>query len=151
MLVSAAGAQANKPPAPPDPQSQTRVSNAAPAKTAKKHHFTIGIASWYGKLFQGRKTATGETYNMYEFTAASKTLPLGSYAKVTNLKNKRWVLVRVNDRGPMVAGRIIDLSYRAASVLNLTERGIQKVRVEVVPSNEPGETVAMLNRNDALD
>lgn len=147
MLVSAAGAQANKPPARVQPAN---VSNAAPA-TAKKHHFTIGIASWYGKFFQGRKTATGETYNMYELTAASKTLPLGSYAKVTNLKNKRWVLVRVNDRGPMVAGRIIDLSYRAASVLNLTEQGIQKVKVELVPSNEPTETVAMLNHNDALD
>ena len=74
-----------------------------------------GIASWYGKKFHGRKTSIGETYNMYAMTAAHKTMELPSYAKVTNLKNGKSIIVRVNDRGPFVDNRIIDLSYAAAS------------------------------------
>lgn len=89
-----------------------------------------GTASWYGKKFHGRKTSTGETYNMYAMTAAHKTMELPSYAKVTNLKNGRSVIVRVNDRGPFVDNRIIDLSYAAASKLGYVNNGTAPVKVE---------------------
>ena len=89
-----------------------------------------GTASWYGKKFHGRKTSTGETYNMYSMTAAHKTMELPSYAKVTNLKNGKSVIVRVNDRGPFVDDRIIDLSYAAASKLGYVKNGTAPVKVE---------------------
>lgn len=89
-----------------------------------------GTASWYGKKFHGKKTSTGETYNMYAMTAAHKTMELPSYAKVTNLKNGRSVIVRVNDRGPFVDNRIIDLSYAAASKLGYVKNGTASVKVE---------------------
>jgi rare lipoprotein A len=100
--------------------------------------YQIGKASWYGKSFHGKPTATGEPYNMFEFTAAHMHLPLGTYVKVTNLTNNLWVIVRVNDRGPVPAGRIIDLSYGAAQMLKMRAAGVQKVRLDVV---EP-ETLA---------
>jgi len=77
-----------------------------------------GIASWYGRDFHGKKTSNGEYYNMYDFTAAHKTLPMNTMLKVTNLRNNRSVIVRVNDRGPFVNNRIIDLSYAAAKRLD---------------------------------
>lgn len=89
-----------------------------------------GTASWYGKKFHGRKTSTGETYNMYSMTAAHKTMELPSYAKVTNLKNGKSVIVRVNDRGPFVDDRIIDLSYAAASKLGYVKNGTAPVKIE---------------------
>ena len=79
--------------------------------------FQVGKASWYGGLFQGKATASGEDYNMYDFTAAHRELPLGTFVKVTNLKNLKSVVVRINDRGPVTPGRIIDLSYSAARSL----------------------------------
>ncbi|RME35133.1 MAG: septal ring lytic transglycosylase RlpA family protein, partial [Deltaproteobacteria bacterium] len=82
-----------------------------------------GTASWYGPKFHGRKTSNGETFDMYALTAAHKTLPLGVSVRVTNLRNGRQVVVRVNDRGPFVAGRIIDLSYAAAKELDMIEAG----------------------------
>jgi rare lipoprotein A len=91
-----------------------------------------GIASWYGKKFHGRKTATGETYDMYQMTAAHKTLPLPSYAEVTNLKNGRKIIVRVNDRGPFHGGRIIDLSYSAAKKLGIIGHGTGQVEVQAI-------------------
>ena len=95
-----------------------------------------GIASWYGKKFHGRQTSNGESYNMYAMTAAHKTLPLPSYVRVTNLKNRRSVILRVNDRGPFVDNRIIDLSYTAAEKLDVIQTGTALVEVEVVG---PGE------------
>jgi rare lipoprotein A len=92
-----------------------------------------GIASWYGADFHGRATANGETYDMNEVTAAHKTLPLPSLARVTNLENGRSLIVRVNDRGPFVAGRIIDLSRRSAQLLGLEGKGTGKVRVQILP------------------
>lgn len=89
----------------------------------------IGVASWYGRDFHGRRTSNGEIYDMHALTAAHPTLPLPSYAYVTNLANGRTLLVRVNDRGPYVADRIIDLSYASASTLGLTQRGLGRVRV----------------------
>ena len=90
-----------------------------------------GIASWYGDDFHGRPTASGEIYDMYKLTAAHKTLPLGVTARVTRLDDYRTVTVRVNDRGPFVEGRIIDLSYGAAKVLGIVEEGVTFVRIEV--------------------
>lgn len=91
-----------------------------------------GIASWYGADFHGKATANGETYDMNEVTAAHKTLPMPSLARVTNLENGRSLIVRVNDRGPFVAGRIIDLSRRSAQLLGLDGKGTGKVRVQIL-------------------
>jgi len=88
-----------------------------------------GIASWYGRKFHGRKTSNGETYDMYGLSAAHKTLPLGVYVKVTHLGNGRHIVVRINDRGPFVAGRIIDLSYGAAKKLGIVKSGTAQVEL----------------------
>jgi len=91
-----------------------------------------GIASWYGPKFHGKLTANGEIYNQYALTAAHKTLPLPSAVKVTNLKNKKSLILRINDRGPFVNDRIIDLSSRAADILDLKKEGTGLVRVQVL-------------------
>lgn len=91
-----------------------------------------GIASWYGKKFHGRRTSSGEKYDMYAMTAAHKTLPLPTYVRVTNLSNGRSVVVRVNDRGPFHQNRIIDLSYAAAQKLDMTSSGTALVEVRAV-------------------
>jgi rare lipoprotein A len=88
-----------------------------------------GLASWYGRDFHGKKTSNGEIYNMYAMTAAHKTLPLGTYVRVYNLENKRSTLVRINDRGPFVRGRIIDLSYSAAKEIGIVGPGTARVEV----------------------
>ncbi|MFS8038310.1 septal ring lytic transglycosylase RlpA family protein [Xanthobacter sp. AM11] len=89
-----------------------------------------GTASWYGKDFHGRKTANGEIFDMTSVTAAHKTLPMPSYVRVTNLSNSRSIVVRVNNRGPYVGDRLIDLSYRTAELLGFAGNGVAKVRVE---------------------
>ncbi len=99
-----------------------------------------GIASWYGKLFHGNKTAIGETYDMYSMTAAHTILPLPSYVKVTNVENGRSVIVRVNDRGPFKHDREIDLSYAAAYKLRLIEKGSGLVEVETIDPNQLSNT-----------
>ena len=91
-----------------------------------------GYASWYGKRYHGKKTSIGETYDMYQMTGAHKTLPIPCYIKVTNLKNKRSVIIRVNDRGPFIDGRIIDLSYAAAHRLKIIKKGSELVKIEMV-------------------
>jgi rare lipoprotein A len=91
-----------------------------------------GLASWYGRKFHGQKTSSGETYDMFAMTAAHKTLPIPSYAKVTNLANGKSVVVRINDRGPFHKGRIIDLSYAAAKRIGIVGRGSAMVEVERV-------------------
>jgi rare lipoprotein A len=101
-------------------------------KQAKSRPYQVGTASWYGEDFEGKTTASGEDYEMYDMTAAHPTLPLGSYVRVTNLRNGRAVVVKVNDRGPIVEGRIIDLSYGAAQALQFQHRGLQRVRLDVV-------------------
>lgn len=98
--------------------------------TGDKPMTQVGTASWYGKQFHGKKTSTGEIYDMYELSAAHKTMELPSYAKVTNLKNGRSIIVRVNDRGPFLHGRIIDLSYAAAVKLGYQKEGTTRVKVE---------------------
>jgi len=91
-----------------------------------------GIASWYGDAFHGRLTANGEVFDMAALTAAHPTMPLPSYARVTNLRNGRSLVVRVNDRGPYHGNRVIDVSNRAAKLLDFTSRGVARVRVEYV-------------------
>ncbi len=90
------------------------------------------VASWYGKAFHGKKTASGEIFNMYAYTAAHKTLPLGTILKVTNPETGKSVVVKVNDRGPYVRGRDLDLSYAAAKKIGLTKKGVGKVYVEIL-------------------
>jgi rare lipoprotein A len=108
-----------------------------PLKAGTPYRAT-GIASWYGRKFHGQKTAIGETYDMYKMTAAHPTLPIPSYARVTNLANGRSVVVRVNDRGPFLHSRIIDLSYAAAAKLGYIGHGSAKVMVESVgPGTAP--------------
>jgi rare lipoprotein A len=99
-----------------------------------------GVASWYGTEFHGLKTSTGESYDMFAMTAAHKTLPLPCYARVTNLSNGRSVVVRINDRGPFVATRIIDLSYSAARKLDMIRNGTAFVQVEVLTPAIPAMT-----------
>lgn len=96
-----------------------------------------GIASWYGLKFHGELTSNGEIYNMYSMSAAHKHLPIPSYVKVTNLDNKKQVVVRVNDRGPFHKGRIIDLSYAAATKLGFADKGTARVRVELINAKPP--------------
>ena len=97
----------------------------------KSKAYQVGTASWYGEQFQGKQTASGEPFDMSDFTAAHPSLPLGSFVKVTNLRNGKAVVVRINDRGPVVDGRIIDLSYNAARVLGFKDRGLQRVRLDL--------------------
>jgi rare lipoprotein A len=115
----------------------------------KNKPYQVGTASWYGEYFEGKPTASGESYEMYDLTAAHPTLPLGSYVRVTNLRNGRAVVVKVNDRGPIVPGRIIDLSYGAARVLRFENRGLQRVRLDLVRSGsqhrQSYQTVAFNN------
>ncbi len=106
------------------------------------HFSQTGLASWYGKKFHGRLTSNRETFDMYRFTAAHRTLPLPSYVRVTNLKNGRSLVVRVNDRGPFKADRIIDLSWAAAKKLGYVDDGITKVRIELVQAPQGDMTDA---------
>ena len=103
-----------------------------------------GKASWYGKKFHGRPTANGEIFNMYKKSAAHKTLPLGTYVKVLNLSNKKQIVLRINDRGPFVKGRIIDLSYAAAKEINLIGPGV--VDVKIVAMGREADSVKSGNR-----
>ena len=101
-------------------------------KQVKTKPYQVGTASWYGATFEGKETASGEKYNMYDMTAASLTLPMGTHVRVTNLRNGKAVVVRINDRGPVVPGRIIDLSYGAAQALQMKAHGLQRVRLDLV-------------------
>jgi rare lipoprotein A len=107
--------------------------NPAPVAAKPVHHwYQFGKASWYGQDFQGHPTASGETFNMFDLTCAHRSLPLGSLVRVTNLRNRKSVVLRVNDRGPMEDDRIVDLSYAAAAFIGV--RGIAKVRIELLPA-----------------
>jgi rare lipoprotein A len=102
----------------------------------QQHHwYQIGRASWYGKLFQGHETASGEDFDMNAMTCAHRSLPMGSLIKVTNLRNNKSVIVRVNDRGPVPRNRVIDLSYAAAHFLGFGARGTAPVRLELITGN----------------
>src|SRR3984957_4094943 len=110
----------------------SKQTNPEVRKQVKTKPYQVGTASWYGQIFDGKPTASGEPYDMYDMTAAHLKLAMGSYVRVTNLRNGRAVIVRVNDRGPIVPGRIIDLSYGAAQALQFRQRGLQRVRLDLV-------------------
>jgi rare lipoprotein A len=115
----------------PDSKEGTPGQTQETIKPAPTKKYQVGKASWYGRFFQHKATASGEPYEMNDLTAAHRTLPLGSWVKVTNLRNSRSVMVRINDRGPVRRNRIIDLSYGAAKTLGLGHDGIAPVRLEV--------------------
>ncbi|HZU08981.1 MAG TPA: septal ring lytic transglycosylase RlpA family protein [Pseudacidobacterium sp.] len=105
--------------------------------TKKRHWYQIGRASWYGEDFQGQQTASGEDFDMNKLTCAHRSLPLGSLIRVTNLRNHKSVVVRVNDRGPMPQNRVVDLSYAAARFLGFSSKGTAPVRLDLVnPKND---------------
>lgn len=112
-----------------------------PLKSARGYR-ERGVASWYGKKFHGRKTSNGETYDMYSMTAAHKTLPLPSYVRIRNLNNGKSVVVRVNDRGPFLHNRLIDLSYAAAERLGIVGTGTGIVEVEGLTGDAPPTVTA---------
>jgi len=118
----------------PAPGSSVQSRSEVRKQIGKTKPYQIGTASWYGANFEGKETASGEKYNMYDMTAASLSLPMGTYVKVTNLRNGKAVVVRINDRGPVVPGRIIDLSYGAAQALQMRAHGLQRVRLDLVQS-----------------
>jgi rare lipoprotein A len=116
----------------------------------RKAYSNKGIASWYGRKFHGHLTSNGEIYNMYEMSAAHKTLPLPSFVKVTNLVNNKSTIVRVNDRGPFYQDRIIDLSYAAAYKIGVYDTGTAQVHLEVIlPKDLPGQTPTMATETSA--
>lgn len=152
-------APAETPPAPqsvPDmvPRVEPRSRNGNPPfyDVLGKRYFVLssgvgyverGVASWYGPGFHKVRTSTGETYDMYRMTAAHKTLPLPAYVRVTNLQNGRSIVVRVNDRGPFVGNRIIDLSYTAAAKLDMLRNGTAMVEVRTLePASSAPVTAA---------
>jgi len=142
LMVTSLGAASRRSDA-----SEARTTPAATPKSKKTvpkkrpKAYQVGKASWYGKKFQGRATASGEPYNMFQLTAAHRQLPLGTWVKVTNLKNGRWVIVRINDRGPVPENRILDLSYGAAQMLGIKPQGVARVRLDLLPE----QNVAMAN------
>jgi rare lipoprotein A len=138
MVVSLGAAQ--RPNKSESVNTRSTRETVAAGKLARTKPYQIGTASWYGSYFQGRATASGEPYDMYDLTAAHPTLPMGSWVRVTNLRNGRAVVVRINDRGPIVPGRIIDLSYNTARVLHFDSQGLQRVRLDVVKNRTTAKT-----------
>jgi rare lipoprotein A len=113
------------------------TTSSPPSRTAKVVDTFEGVASWYGPEFHGKKTASGEIFDMTDLTAAHKTLPMGTVCMVTNLNTNKSVTVRVNDRGPFAKERVIDLSYAAADVIGMISTGTAPVRVEVLSEEAP--------------
>ncbi len=149
------------PDAKPRYEVRTKAGNTSPYTVLGKTYTVLadsvgyraqGEASWYGRKFHGRKTANGETYDMYAMTAAHKSLPIPSYVRVRNLSNNREVVVRINDRGPFHGGRIIDLSYTAAKKLGFHDLGTAQVEVVAIdvsnPNAEPAPIVAEPSTSD---
>lgn len=147
----------------PEPVTLARYGNHTPYDVLGKRYYLLptakgyaesGIGSWYGEKFQGQPTSTMEPYDLYAMTAAHKSLPLPTYVRVTNLENNRSVIVKVNDRGPFVDDRVIDLSYAAATKLGYAEKGTARVKVEAitfddVPMITRGETRKPINKTPA--
>lgn len=118
-----------------------KPSSAAEGKQ-KPHWFQLGRASWYGDDFQGQPTASGEAFDENQLTCAHRSLPLGALIRVTNLRNHRTVVVRVNDRGPMVSNRIVDLSHAAARILGF--HGTSRVRLDLIDAKPTRSETAQL-------
>jgi len=143
LLISACAAPYYEPPPPrptPGHPKPYRVNGAwyQPIPHARGFEQT-GVASWYGRDFHGRRTSNGEVYDMYGMTAAHKTLPLGTFVRVSNLENGKSVDVRVNDRGPFVRGRIIDLSYTAAKQVGIVGPGTARVKLVALGAPQPAK------------
>lgn len=119
--------------------SPPNAVKAASKPATKTTWHEIGLASWYGTEFQGKQTASGETFNMNELSCAHRSLPLGTWVKVTNMHNRKWVVLRVNDRGPVPETRIADLSSAAARMLGMHRRGITRVRLDVIDPHQAAE------------
>ena len=130
----------------PAPNRTDQGTTARKQAGQRARAYQVGTASWYGEDFDGKPTASGEPYDMYDMTAASLTIPLGTYVKVTNLHNGRAVVVKVNDRGPVVPGRIIDVSYGAAQALQFQHKGLQRVRLDLVKPHQPAYQTVAYNR-----
>jgi rare lipoprotein A len=136
------------------PDAHKHVAAAATAQASAhpdrpRHPYVqVGIASWYGPRRQGRLTASGEVFDMHKLTAAHRTLPLPTRARVTNLENGKSVDVRINDRGPAIKSRVIDLSEEAAQKLGMKEEGLALVRIEVLPP--PATTTTADSRSGAV-
>lgn len=126
-----AGAPANR------PARSSTAGRRAPAAAVGGEFTEEGVASWYGAQFNGRRTSNGEVYDMYQLTAAHRTLPFNAVVRVTNLSNGKQVNVRINDRGPFVANRIIDLSYSAAEAIGMVGPGTAEVRLDVMAGPDP--------------
>jgi rare lipoprotein A len=148
MMFTARTVQADallpQPSASVSPSVPAVLSTAAPGSLTTKRTIAAeraamlrGIATWYGDMFNGRKTASGETFDMHAMTACHPTLPFGSLVKVVNLNNKRSVIVRITDRGDLAKGRIIDLSQAAAEKLAMTEAGLAPVVLQVISRGRP--------------
>jgi rare lipoprotein A len=139
-----AGLQRPTAAAPPAVVASATPAMSTASQPAAKTHGKIfrGIASWYGSVFNGRKTASGETFNMYDMTACHPTLPFGSVVRVVNLRNRKSVVVRITDRGDLGTnnGRIIDLSFGAAEKLQMTQAGLAKVSIEVLSMGHPADS-----------
>lgn len=144
--VGGNGDYSSVPDAVPRAEPKSRYGNPKSYSVFGKRYHTMssaqgfverGIASWYGQKFHGRRTSSGETYDMYAMTAAHKQLPLPTYVRVTNLDNGRSVVVRVNDRGPFHEGRVIDLSYTAARKLDIVRAGTAPVEVQALTPGAP--------------
>ncbi len=125
--------------APPvtEPTRSTTAPRAAPPSAVPGEYTEEGVASWYGAPFNGRRTSNGEIYDMHQLTAAHRTLPFNAVVRVTNLTNGKEVNVRINDRGPFVANRVIDLSYSAAEAIGMVGPGTAEVRLDVVAGPDP--------------
>ena len=143
---------ASIPDAVPRPEPKSRYGNPPSYDVFGQRYYTLnsgrgyvarGVASWYGADFQGLRTSSGDTYDMYGMTAAHKTLPLPAYARVTNLENGRSVVVRINDRGPFHDDRIIDMSYVAAGKLGMLGRGTAMVEVKALEPGQPEPSPVM--------
>ncbi len=116
----------------PPSRGLPRKDRPVEAGSAQKTPYQVGIASYYGGRFHGRRTANGETFDMHRLTAAHRALSFGTLVEVTNLSNGRSVRVRVNDRGPYVRGRVLDLSYAAAQRIGMVRKGLARVKIEIV-------------------
>lgn len=115
-----------------NPKSYTVFGKKYRVLNSSQNYKATGTASWYGRKFHGRRTSSGEPYDMFAMTAAHKTLPLPTYAKVKNLKNGKEIIVKINDRGPFVDDRLIDLSYTAAKKLGIYDTGTGKVQITAI-------------------
>lgn len=134
-----------------NPESYVALGKRYYVLDSSKGYVQRGEASWYGTKFHGKRTSSGEPYNMYAMSAAHKTLPLPSYVRVTRLDNRRSVIVRVNDRGPFANGRIIDLSYAAAIKLGMQKAGTARVEVRAIdPSDRSRDRALASNTSGKL-